>query len=74
MKDYKLNNFLLLLDRRGCFLYRLILSSAFLYSSAGISALYGDSRWLIEKGDSVYSIARQVFPDDASKQRQFRKR
>lgn len=40
------------------------------YSYAGIS---GDGYWVIERGDSVYSIARKVFPGDAAKQRQFRK-
>lgn len=50
----------------------LILISATLYSSAGLSGLVGDSQWQVEKGDSVYSIARKVFPDDANKQRQFR--
>ncbi len=40
------------------------------YSVAGVS---GDSYWIVEKGDSVYSIARNVFPDDKNKRRQFRK-
>lgn len=49
-----------------------LFSSICFYSVAGFSALDGDSYWLVEKGDSVYSIARKVFPDDATKQRQFR--
>jgi hypothetical protein len=40
------------------------------YSIAGVS---GDGYWVIESGDSVYSIARNVFPDDAKKRSQFRK-
>ena len=40
------------------------------YNVAGIS---GDAYWVIEKGDNIYSIARNVFPDDKKKQRQFRK-
>jgi len=37
------------------------------------AGIYGNSQWQVEKGDSFYSIARQVFPDDKVKQRQFRK-
>jgi len=40
------------------------------YSTAGIS---GDAYWIVEKGDNLYSIARNVFPGDKDKQRQFRK-
>ncbi len=40
------------------------------YGTAGIS---GDGYWLVESGDSVYSIARNVFPDDPARQSQFRK-
>ncbi len=40
------------------------------HAAAGIS---GDGYWIVERGDSVYSIARKVFPDDREKQRQFRK-
>ena len=40
------------------------------YSYAGVS---GDGYWVIERGDSVYSIARKVFPGDADRQRRFRK-
>jgi len=40
------------------------------YGHAGVS---GDGYWIVDSGDSVYSIARKVFPDDKDKQRQFRK-
>ena len=43
------------------------------YHDNAAAGLQGDARWLVEKGDSVYSIARKVFPDDAEKQRRFRK-
>ena len=32
----------------------------------------GDSKWRVEKGDSVYAIARKIFPGDRVKQKQFR--
>jgi len=51
----------------------LLMTTVLFYSAAGLSALSGDSHWVVEKGDSVYSIARKVFPDDVAKQRQFRK-
>jgi len=40
------------------------------YSHAGVS---GDGYWLVESGDNVYSIARNIFPDDRAKQSLFRK-
>jgi len=42
------------------------------FSSYGIAGVSGDGYWIVESGDSVYSIARNVFPDDRAKQRQFR--
>jgi len=51
----------------------LLMTTVLFYSGSGLSALSGDSHWVVEKGDSVYSIARKVFPDDVAKQRQFRK-
>jgi len=53
-----------------------IRSAAFfvaLFSNYGIAGISGDGYWLVESGDSVYSIARNVFPNDNVKQRQFRK-
>ena len=41
------------------------------YSHAGVSSDGG--YWVIERGDSVYSIARKVFPDDAKKRSRFRR-
>ncbi len=43
------------------------------FSNYGIAGISGDGYWIVESGDSVYSIARNVFPDDRAKQRQFRK-
>ncbi len=43
------------------------------FSNYNIADVSGDAYWIVEKGDSVYSIARNVFPDDANKRRQFRK-
>jgi len=28
------------------------------------AGVVGDSNWLVEKGETVYAIARKVFPDD----------
>ena len=36
------------------------------------AGVVGDSNWLVEKGETVYGIARKVFPDDRAKQKQFR--
>jgi len=55
----------LLIQSAGFFV--LFISS---HSFAGVS---GDAYWTVESGDSVYSIARKVFPDDPGKRRQFRK-
>lgn len=54
----------LLIQSAGFFV--LFISS---HSFAGIS---GDAYWVVESGDSVYSIARNVFPDDPAKRRQLR--
>jgi len=43
------------------------------FSSYGIAGVSGDGYWVVESGDSVYSIARNVFPDDRAKRNQFRK-
>lgn len=45
---------------------------AVFFSSYGIAGVSGDGYWIVESGDSVYSIARNVFPDDTAKRRQFR--
>ena len=48
-----------------------------LISSIFITELYADifngSQWLIKPGDSLYKIARNVFPDSTKKQAQLRK-
>ncbi|HHJ35553.1 MAG TPA: hypothetical protein ENJ87_07290, partial [Gammaproteobacteria bacterium] len=51
----------------------LFFCSGLIFSLDATAALQGDSVWLVEKGDNVYSIARNVFPDDPVKQRQFRR-
>lgn len=51
----------------------LLLGAILLLPYTASAGLRGDSVWVVEKGDSVYSIARSVFPDDAARQRQFRK-
>lgn len=43
------------------------------FSSYGIAGVSGDGYWVVESGDSIYSIARNVFPDDRAKRNQFRK-
>jgi len=44
-----------------------------LFSNYGHAGVSGDGYWIVKSGDSVYSIARKIFPDDRIKQRQFRK-
>lgn len=44
-----------------------------LFSHAGVAGVSGDGYWIVESGDSIYSIARNVFPDDRNKRNQFRK-
>ena len=51
----------------------LVVTLAGIYPDAVEAGLQGDSRWVVERGDSVYSIARKVFPDDPDEQRRFRK-
>lgn len=43
-----------------------------LYTPYSIADIVGDSQWRVERGDSVYSIARKMFPDNSAKQKQFR--
>jgi len=46
--------------------------SAWLCMSTVQAGVVGDSKWRVEKGESVYAIARKVFPGDKAKQKQFR--
>ncbi len=46
---------------------------AVFFSNYGVAGVSGDGYWVVESGDSVYSIARNVFPDDQHKRRQLRK-
>ncbi len=46
--------------------------SVWLYAPTTHAGVVGDSNWLVEKGDTVYAIARKVFPEDKVKQKQFR--
>ena len=52
-----------------------IASLAVLLAIPGISSaeIVDQSRWLVRAGDTVYSIARQVFPGDTRQQARFRK-
>jgi len=56
-----------------------LLTAIMVATLAGISpdvveaGLQGDATWVVDRGDSVYSIARKVFPDDPARQRRFRK-
>ena len=50
-----------------------VLLCGLLYLPQSIAGVSGDSSWRVEKGDTVYSIARSMFPDDASLQARFRK-
>ncbi len=60
------------LYRRLISLSTLVILSAWFYMPTVYAEVVGDSRWRVEKGDSVYAIARKVFPGDRAKQKQFR--